>query len=192
MNLKTNLGKPKYPSKTTINMAMKEKSPVNIRTLVIGIAAIVVLVICAAKFGAIDQLSRLSEAENDYNRMNSANEAMLNQLSDYDDVVKEYRLYSTDWMEDYGSDSTVSRQDVLDMVEQYLMPEGKVLGVNISGDVAVIRMSGMTLNQISQIFEELKSCTIVNSAELNTASSEYKAGAAGEVNITIYLQEVEE
>ena len=192
MDLKTNIGKPKYPSKTTMNMAMREKSPVNAKTLIIGIVIIAILVFCAAKFGAIDQLNRLSKAESEYGSLNSSNEKLVSQLADYDDVVMEYRQYSTDWMADYGSDATVSRQDVLDMVEKYLMPKGQVLGVNVSGDVATVRMTGMTLNEISNVFEELKSCAIVQSAELNTASSEYKTDAAGEVNITIYLQEVAE
>ena len=191
MNLQMNLGKTKYPTKKTINMAMREESGISIPKLIIGLAIIAVLAFCAAKFGAIDQLNRLNKAESQYNQIYNQNQEMLSSIADYDEVVREYRLYSTDWMDEYGSDATVSRQDVLDMVDNYLASRGTVLNINVSGDTAVVKMSGLTLNEISQIFEELKSCEIVSSAELNTATSDAKTDVNSEVSITIFLQEVE-
>ena len=127
----------KCPSKTGINMNKREKRTGEMLTLVIGLAVI----------------RRLSEAQSAYGKVHSQLTACQEQLTDYEQVLAEYRSSSLDGMADSeGKLVTVPRRDVLDLVEDLMMPRGKVLSVEILDDAAEVEMSDMRLDQISEMF----------------------------------------
>ena len=154
----------KCPSKTGINMNKREKRTGEMLTLVIGLAVILLMA---------GQLTACQE-----------------QLTDYEQVLAEYRSSSLDGMADSeGKLVTVPRRDVLDLVEDLMMPRGKVLSVEILDDAAEVEMSDMRLDQISEMFAVMEEQPIVQSVELNVASTEEnKAASVLSFSVKIYLQ----
>ena len=70
----------------------------------------------------------------------------------------------------------MDRQEVLDLMENYLQPYGTIKAVTISDDVMIVSMSGMNLQEISAMFEILQQQPIVKAADLTIASTEKTAG----------------
>lgn len=87
------------------------------------------------------------------------------------DVEAEYRTYSRNWMksEDGNGFVKVDRQDILDLIEGYVMPRGTVKNVSIQDSTVIVTMSGMSLTEISDMFDRLKEQPIVADARLTTA-----------------------
>ena len=173
----------KCPSKTGINMNKREKRTGEMLTLVIGLAVILLMAGLVARFGVMEQYRRLSEAQSAYGKVHSQLTACQEQLTDY-------RSSSLDGMADSeGKLVTVPRRDVLDLVEDLMMPRGKVLSVEILDDAAEVEMSDMRLDQISEMFAVIEEQPIVQSVELNVASTEEnRAASVLSFSVRIYLR----
>ena len=175
----------KYPTKRTVNLAKRESHSQSVMTLSIGTAVIIVLVVLVVKFGVLDQLARQSAAESAYNTVHAQYTEMQSAVEKYPEVEEEYRTYSRKWMqqEDSGAFVSVDRQEVLDLMENYLQPYGTIKAVTISDDVMIVSMSG-----ISAMFEILQQQSIVKAADLTIASTEKTAGEDLDFSVTITLQ----
>lgn len=184
------------PTKRSVNLAKRESRSRNIVTLVCGIALIAVLAAAVAKFGVIDQLARQREAENAYNATHAQYLEMQQAIENYPAVEQEYRTYSRKWMQDDTSGMFVSvdRIDVLALLEDHLLPYGKVKNLIVQAETMVVSMSGMNLEQISTMFAKLQEQPIVSSAVLNIAATADKSADANDLDfsITIILQSAEE
>ena len=189
-------GAVKLPTKTRINLAKRESQKKNVVTLAVGAVLIVALSAAVAKFGVIDQLDRLTQAESAYNAQHVQYVAMQQAVADYPNVEERYRTYSRSWMlsGDTNGLARVDRADVLDLVEARLLPYGRVNTLSLRDSVMVVSMSGMNLSQISAMFERLQTDKIVASASLNMASTEEKddPNALLDFTITIALQPEQE
>ena len=186
----------KCPTKKTINLAQRESQSRNITTLAVGIALIAVLCLCVAKFAVLDQLERQRKAESDYAAVHSQYSQMQKALEEYPQVEEEYRTYSRKWVQAESNSRlfvSVDRQEVLDLLETWLMPYGEIRSFNVQDDTLVINMSGMNLEEISAMFERVQQQPIVKSAALNLASTakETETGHL-DFSLTIVLQPAKE
>ena len=185
----------KLPTKTTINLAKRESRRKDVLTLTVGGVLILLLAGSVAKFGVIDQLDRLSQAESSYNQVHSQYLSTLQAVEDYPEVEERYRTYSRSWMNagDKNGLAKVDRQEVLDLLEQRMMPRGQVNSVSLRDSVLVVSMSGMNLRQISTMVESIREDPIVESAALNLASTEEKKKTdLMDFTLTVVLQPKEE
>lgn len=70
-----------------------------------------------------------------------------------------------------------------------MMPRGKVLSVEILDDAAEVEMSDMRLDQISEMFAVMEEQPIVQSVELNVASTEEnRVASVLSFSVRIYLR----
>ena len=185
----------KYPTKTTINMAACGRTEAAGKTLVIGMAVIAVLVLLVAKFCVFDQYARLSRAEADYNSVYQKNQELADRVSDYDEVMLEYRAYSMSFISDKNDENFVGvdRKEVLDLIEIVMMKRGQVLSIEIYENTAKVSMKGMNLEEISEMIRSLKNSPVVSEAQLNIAKTdENKPASVLSFSVTIYLQQEQE
>ncbi len=185
----------KYPTKTTINMAACGRTEAAGKTLVIGMAVIAVLVLLVVKFCVFDQYARLSRAEADYNSVYQKNQELADRVSDYDEVMLEYRAYSMSFISNKNDENFVGvdRKEVLDLIETVMMKRGQVLSIEIYENTAKISMKGMNLEEISEMIRSLKNSPIVSEAQLNIAhTDENKPASVLSFSVTIYLQQEQE
>ena len=180
----------KCPTKRTINLAKREGESRSAATLAVGAVLIALLSFGVAKFGVIDQLARQHEAERAYEAVHARYVQMQSALASYPEVEEEYHTYSRKWMqtEDAGFVS-VDRLEVLDLLEQSLMPCGEIRSVSVQGSMMVVSMSGMNLEQISAMIERMQKQEIVSGATLNMASTTDKEQTDNlDFSITISLK----
>ena len=157
----------KCPHKQGINLNMREQKGNPRLTLLVGCLAIVILAGCVAKFGVIDQYRRLDAAQAAYASVHTEYTQMQELLKGYDRLLMEYRTYGS---EDNGT--LVDRQKALDLLEQEMLSRGRLVSLQVSGNKMVVAMSGMSLDQISRMFDVIQQSPIVSNVELNLASTE--------------------
>ena len=164
----------KCPQKTGINLNLQEDRQRDRRTLLIGILAIAALVTVVVNFGVLQQYRRLDKAQAAYDRVHTQYVSAQEALSDYDRVLLEYRTYSMEWATDGSEDNgtLVDRQKVLDLLEQEMLSRGRLVSLQVSGNKMTVAMSGMSLDQISRMFDVIQQSPIVSNVELNLASTE--------------------
>lgn len=184
----------KCPTKRTVNLAKRESHTRSVLTLVCGALIIVLLSAAVAKFGVIDQLARLDEAEQAYHEVHAQHLAMEEAIAAYPEVEQEYRTYSRKWMTDSSTLSvSVDRMEVLDLLQTQLMSCGTVKSFLVQDSTVFVTMSGMDLEEISAMFAELQRQPIVASAALTIASTAQDSSASDlDFSITIILQPAEE
>lgn len=184
--------KAKLPTKTTINLVMKEERKYSTKKVAIFGAAALVILLLVLKFTVFDQYAKVRQQQALFDETHAKYAAMEEALSHYGEVEAEYRRYAMDWMNDIDSEDYigVERVKILDMIEKDMMSVGTVSDVSISGQVLTVKMSGMNLEQISKMFSVLDNEPIVAALELNIAQTEENAGSqALEFSVTIALQQ---
>ena len=182
-----------YPTKRSVNLAKRDTNNQDIKTLVIGVILIIILCFLVVKFGISDQYARLSAAESEYAQVHTQYVDMQNSLKNYAQVEQEYHTYSRDWMTNSEStDVTVDRTEVLDLIEQSLMSYGDINSFKVNANVVSVSMSGMNLSEIYTMFSNLQAQPLVESANLNIASTQKSSTEALEFSITITLASQDE
>lgn len=186
------------PQKTGINLNIEENRDRDRLTLLIGVVAIAALVAVAVNFGVIAQYKRLDKAQAEYNQVHSQYTQTQEALQDYDRVLLEYRTYSMDWMSGTGDGSEdltaiVDRQQVLALLETEMLSRGRLTSVQIIDNKMNVSMSGMSLDQISDMFAILRRSPIVSDVALDLASTEDgNVAAILDFTVRITLRQAEE
>ena len=186
------------PQKTGINLNIEENRERDRLTLLIGVVAIAALVAVVVNFGVIAQYKRLDKAQAEYNQVHSQYTQTQEALQDYDRVLLEYRTYSMDWMSGTGDGSEdltaiVDRQQILDLLETEMLSRGRLTSVQIIDNKMNVSMSGMSLDQISDMFAILRRSPIVSDVALDLASTEDgNMAAILDFTVRITLRQAEE
>lgn len=186
---------PKYPTKRTVNLAQRESHSRSTLTLSLGLLIILLLSFCVANFGVLRQLDRQRAAEQAYSTAHSQYTEMQTALADYDQVELQYRTWSRAWMHDENSPVyvPVDRMEVLDLVQEYLMPYGTVNTLVVDEDVMIVTMSDMNLEQISAMFQRLQLQPSVKAATLTLAATpSVNPGDKVDFSITVTLRSAAE
>ena len=193
MTLTQNVGSAKYPTKRTVNLAKRESHKKDLTTIITGAVVIALLCFVVAKFGVIDQFARLNDAEKEYSSVHEQNVAFKEEIEDYPEIEQEYRTYSRKWMKtDSNIAVSVDRSEVLDMLESKLMSCGTMRSFMVDGNTVLANMSGMNLEEISVMFDDLQLQPIVRKASLTIASTTTSTQELLDFSITITLQPEEE
>ena len=180
--------KKKYPSKTTVNLAIRERSPRRISRVVCFLAILAVLVGLFSKFAVIDRLSAANQAQADAARA----QALLNQLlannSDYESVRVEYSRYFSADLTESGA-AAVDCMEVLELIESRLMPRAGISSASFSGSQLSLQLVGIDLDGASALLAELDDSPIVAVVELYTADAgdALTPSADASVSMTITL-----
>ena len=153
------------PTKTTLNLAIKEKSDLDPRRAIPAVILVVLLVALLGKFAVFDRYAALNEAEAKLANEKATLSAMQAAYSDYDEVKQEYNRYSYS-----GFDRTIpDRQAVLALLEREAFPVSGMRQMSISGRTLSMTLVGMTLEQISQLVNRLDTDELVESVFVYTA-----------------------
>lgn len=175
-----------YPSKTTLNLAMRRKSEFHPKRLV---PLLLVLFLCAALFGKFavsDRLQRVNEAQARLTALQSQKTDLLAATADYDEVAERYRLYSVGWMTEEEA-ALVDRVGMLDLIESELMGKGRVLGLTASGNLLSVQLSGITLDDTSTIVERLYQRDDVVNVSVYTATTAEETGSNAAVSLIVTM-----
>ena len=161
---------PALPSKKTMNFVHHESS-FNPKK-VLPLAIVVVLVAgLFAKFGIMDQLDKKTAAYNDLAQRQEQLAVVNAKLAGYDELAKQYGRYSYGWMSE-SEVNTVSRMDVLALVEQKISPASVIENIAVNNNVLTLNIHGITLEQASAMVKSLEESKMVSSATVYSANAE--------------------
>lgn len=156
-------------------------------------AAAVLSVALVAKLGFLDPIARRDEAKAAAAQANAQYYLLEQSMSDYEQVLTQYRTYSRAWLADGSVQTgvTVPRVKVLAMIEEEMMTRGVVRGISLSGNALTVQMTGMNLEQISEMFHSLRRQSMVAEVSLDVAATDKSATSLSfRVNIVL-CEEVE-
>ena len=85
-----------YPSKTTINLAIREMTEFDPRRVIPLVALVLILILAFGKFAVADRLKKAADINSELASMRNRSEELGRLMNDYDDVLSRYRMYSSD------------------------------------------------------------------------------------------------
>lgn len=181
-----------YPSKTTLNLCMKEKSPWRPGRVVPTFTALALAVVLFGKFAVADRLAQVSREQQVLAGLAAQVQALEEATADYDAVLEEYGRYSVGWMTDEEK-AAVDRVDLLDLIEQELMSAAAVQQFSVTGNVLSVSLAGVTLEDTSRIVQRLYTWPEVQSVSVYTASTQQqKAAEEAAVSMVVTLAQAAE
>lgn len=152
------------PTKTTLNLVMREKSELALSRVVPAAIIIVVLAVLFGKFAVADRYARLHKAENDLATSQVRLEELELSYADYDKVKEQYNQYTY-----RGFDRTIAdRQEILDLLEHDIIPYSETQAVSVTGNVFSTTLTGLTLDQVSSMIARLESNPLVDGVTVST------------------------
>ncbi len=180
-----------YPSKVTLNLAMKEKSPFSPVKLVPLLVVLIALAGLFGKFAVADRLAAVDHAEAELSALRQRQEALEEATAGYDELTRQYAQYSTGWMTE-DEQAAVPRTEMLDLVETELMPGGQVRRISASGNILSVELGGVTLESTARFVQNLYQRSDVTNVAVYTASTKEESGNQAAVALIITMNLPEE
>ena len=173
-----------YPSKTTVNLVVKEKSSFRFSRVSLGLVLLVIAVGAFYYLAVRAPLQWAAEAESEA----AAAEAVLAQLkeetTDYNAVREEYaRFFSVT----AGESGAADCMEVLELLETQLMPAAGVTSATFTGATLSVDLTGITLEQASGLIRTLTGLELVGGVQLSTADTGREETGAPRLTMTIAL-----
>lgn len=159
-----------YPSKKFLNLALKEKSQFRFIVTAPLILLILGLAFLFSKYAVYDRFVRVHEAEAAVAALQSQKDALIEYTANYNAVQDEYIRYSTKWMTNAES-GTVPRISMLDLMEQELASNYRILDMSANGNVISLKVAGGTLEEISGVVTSLYSRNDVTNVQISSAAN---------------------
>ena len=183
----------KLPVKRSINLAMTDEKPVNLK---IGIPAILLILVAAfvfGKFAVADRLMAVSRAEGQVSALQSDLNNAYDRLNSFGELTELYSHYTYSGM----TQEEVSRADrtgAIALVRRLILPRGWVSSWTLSGNILTVNMTVEDLRTVNRTVQDIESDEHVNFCSVNTAATTDRSTGTEAVNarITIYLNPSEE
>ncbi len=164
----------KLPVKRSINLAMTDEKPVNLK---VGIPAFILILVAAFAFG--------NELNAAYDRLNS-----------FGELTEIYAHYTYSGM----TQEEISRADrasAIALIRRVILPRGQVSNWTLSGNVLTLNFVCDDLRVVNRTVQDIESDPHVNFCNVNTAATNDNYNniyADGGVNarIMVYLNPAEE
>lgn len=174
-----------FPTKRSMNLFYKPDRTTRPATVALYVLFVLVCLLGLSKLLVYDLWDETRRAEAEAAAEEARLQAVMEELSDYNEVQERYQLYSATEEEA----ALVDRMEVLALLED--VTEGKLNTVSISGDAAQLQLSGITLADAARIVRELEASPIVAGTTVNTAATTEGGGDRIQASVFIQLQKEE-
>lgn len=157
-----------YPQKRTMNLYYKPDRTTVPATVALYVLFALTLLLAFGKFFVYDKLEEIRERSEVLASLQYEQSLYEDQLSDYDEVLQRYRLYSVTEDEERQTD----RMEILELVDTVIRPNAKITGFSVSDGYVNVSFSGVTLKQTAEIVRTLDQSPLVLRTTVNTAATE--------------------
>jgi len=172
-----------YPSKTTLNLAQRERNPLNLGVTLPTMILLVIAVAAFSKFGVVDRLHAVSTADAQAVQQELLVSQVQEKTADYEQVLEKYQSES---LRKNASTGGADPMECLKLVETNLLDKSQVSSFTIASDTITVKLSGVTLNDISAIYQQLMKSDLVSGVQVyNAASSQKSEKATAAMTITL-------
>lgn len=174
---------PVQASKRTMNLYHYESSFNILNVLLVAIIACLVGGLFL-KFAVLDQMQKKTLAQLELVSKQEQLAVVEASLAGYDEVADLYGRYSYGRMNDTEI-NMVSRMDVLGLVEEKIAPFATISNLSVNNNELSMNISGVTLDEASQIVKGLEDNEMVSRATVNSANA--ADGSKAQISISISL-----
>ena len=181
----------RYPSKVTLNLAMREKSPFRPSRLLPPLLLLIIAAALFGKFAVADRLSQVGAAQRALSQLEQRRDELVQATQGYEELLEEYDRYSIHWMSD-DEKALVLPSDMLDLMEQELMPYSQVQSASFTGNTLSLQLGGITLEDTSKIVQRLYQLPQVVNVSVYTASSKTETARNASVSMAITMTSTQE
>lgn len=157
-----------YPSKRTINLYVKEDKTSRPSTIILYVLFFAVVLLGLVKLLAFDVFAELEEQRLTYEKNKSKLEKYIGILEGYEDVAKEYNLYSYSYLT--KDEMFCDRVEILEMLEETVLEQAQVNSIIISGDKVSVNLEGLDLDKTAKLSQKIQEYDIVKNVTVNEAS----------------------
>ena len=162
--------KVEYPSKTYINLVVKEKKQFDARSTVPKIVLLVLVTIAVCKFGIFDFYDKVNQKEAELSAQTQVLQGLQSRLTDYEAVRAEYETYETSKLA--ANDTTVSVIDALALVDRVVAPAARVDSIEVKGNTLSLELSNVTLDGVGKLVNKLYEQPTVANVSVSTATTD--------------------
>ncbi len=174
--------KNKYPEKNYINLVQDENKGKNTKALIFFGIYLIFLALCV-KFAILDQLSKVSVAEQQYNRVQNQVTEMKQKNMEYATVKSQYDEV-TDWYMTEEEKLEVDKTNVFRMLEEDMMPYVGLSSVQVSGKNIVVQTNVTDLQTVSAFLSKLQTDPRNGYVSVTTAAAKNKDKEASRNDVT--------
>ncbi len=161
-----------YPTKTSLNLNKKDIPEGYYRRITLYAILGIVLIAAFTQFAVVGRLSAASRAENEADAAHTRYQSLVAANAIYPDVLQEYEKY-------FSTPETaafyVEAMDVLSLVDSHMRPVAGIQSLSLTDNVLSVILTGISLEQASDIVSLLSSNERVTSAyvsSIDTTSQE--------------------
>lgn len=159
-------------SKTTLNLAMRDKTGTNPALAILAIIVVAVVAVLVS-IGIARELSAVGEAQRTVNAKRERLQNIQSAYADYDEVEAEYNRYT---YKDFDR-SIADRLDVLDLMERDIFPVCSVRSFSVVGRQLNLVLEGLTLDDTSILQAQLSAERMVETVNVSSYDATSASGA---------------
>lgn len=172
-----------YPSKTTLNLVIKDRPPYYARAILLGILIGIIVIGAFAKFAVIDRISAANNLAREAETEQARYEQLVSDNAIFAEVRAEYEKYFTKVGD--GA-SYADSMEALALIEKDLMTVGQLQSATLSKNELSVVLTGIDLEQTSSIVKALYSNPIVAAVSVSSADTTVE-GTYSFVSLSITL-----
>ena len=169
--------------KRDINLAQTDRKGTPPKTAAAVAVCLALFVGLFCKFAVLDQLDRVWSSQRAADQAAQQLAQLRQATENYDQVLEEYQSYTI------ARDALSSDADpmaCLDLVERYLIRQSTVKSFTVADGLISAQISGVTLHQVSDIYQDLMANDLVKSVQVYTAETE-EDKTDGQVNAALTI-----
>lgn len=188
IDLHKQIGAPKYPEKTSLNLLMNDKSKMDAKSQIALFVVFLLLLGAFVKFAVVDRLAEAYEAQRAYENM-QAQITELRQLNERSKEIREkYSHYGYGYLSEEET-AQVDRMEMLTLIQRAVISKSEIQAVDITQNVATITIDKIRLSTASQIVENLESSEKVDYVTVATAGTRTDEHSNVSATIMIYFKD---
>lgn len=190
---------PRLAKKRSINLASYGEKRFNWKGALPAVAILLVFGVLFGKLAIMDRLVAVSMAQMEVANLQIEVTNGYTRINGYGELVDQYAHYTYSGMTTEELQQTERARSIA-LLKKYILPKAKVDNWSVSGNVIQLPISGMTLQEINLIVQEVEQdeevlyCT-VTTASTRDSDGTKPAGTLSDLNVTaqvsIYLNERE-
>lgn len=173
----------KYPVKTTINLAQREVRHQDLGVVIPTAVVLAIAIGAFCKFGVVDRLNAVSHAERQASQAEQILDQLRDKTADYESVLEAYKSYTAARSAEGGVDP----MECLRLIETQLIDRSRVQSFSVAPSLITVQLSGVTLNDISGMYQRLTAESSVSNVQVFTAATEADRNTKVTATMTIRL-----
>lgn len=178
----------RYPEKTTLNLAIRERTMSSPSRLIPIVALLALLIGLFAKFAVVDRLLAVTLAQRDVAVLEQQLAALDAQNEGYDDLLTEYARHSSGWMR-AEEVMLFDRAAIFALLERDVLPSASLRSFSVTENMLTLDLSQLSLQDASDIVSRLTARSDVVGVTMSTAAQGQALDntRTGAVSMTITL-----